>query len=62
VKTLLSRSSGKDSAWALRRLQSDDRQEVVGLLTTVNRDADRVAMHLFRPRHPASQFRRMNSA
>lgn len=48
VKTLLSWSSGKDSAWSLHRLQSDDRYEVVGLLTTVNRSADRVAMHAVR--------------
>lgn len=48
MKTLLSWSSGKDSAWTLHRLQSDDRYEVVGLLTTVNRDADRVAMHAVR--------------
>ena len=47
-KTLLSWSSGKDSAWTLHALRADDRYEVVGLLTTVNRDADRVAMHAVR--------------
>jgi uncharacterized protein (TIGR00290 family) len=48
VKTLLSWSSGKDSAWSLYRLQADDRYEVVGLLTTINSAADRVAMHAVR--------------
>jgi len=48
LKTLLSWSSGKDSAWALHTLRSDARYEVVGLVTTVNRAADRVAMHAVR--------------
>jgi len=48
LKTLLSWSSGKDSAWALHTLRSDPRYEVVGLVTTVNRAADRVAMHAVR--------------
>lgn len=48
LKTLLSWSSGKDSAWSLHRLRSDDRYQVVGLLTTINRVADRVAMHAVR--------------
>lgn len=48
LKTLLSWSSGKDSAWALRALRGDRRCEVVGLLTTINRAADRVAMHAVR--------------
>lgn len=47
-RTLLSWSSGKDSAWSLHRLRADDRYEVVGLLTTINRAADRVAMHAVR--------------
>ena len=47
-KTLLSWSSGKDSAWALHTLRQDPTVEVVGLLTTVNRDAGRVAMHAVR--------------
>lgn len=45
VKTLLSWSSGKDSAWALHLLRQDPDIEVVGLLTTVNAAFDRVAMH-----------------
>ena len=48
MKTLLSWSSGKDSAWTLQRLRSDERYEVVGLLTTINRVHDRVAMHAVR--------------
>ena len=45
---LLSWSSGKDSAWALHALQADPTVEVVGLLTTFNAEADRVAMHAVR--------------
>jgi uncharacterized protein (TIGR00290 family) len=47
-KALLSWSSGKDSAWALHVLRADHDLEVVGLLTTVNRQFDRVAMHAVR--------------
>jgi uncharacterized protein (TIGR00290 family) len=44
----LSWSSGKDSTMALAALREDPAVEVVGLLTTVNEDADRVAMHAVR--------------
>ncbi len=44
-KTLLSWSSGKDSAWALHTLQANPSIEVAGLLTTLNESAERVAMH-----------------
>jgi len=47
-KTLLSWSSGKDSAWALHRLRQQDDIEVVGLFTTVNAEFKRVAMHAVR--------------
>lgn len=47
-RTLLSWSSGKDSAWALHALRQSSELEVVGLLTTVNQVADRVAMHAVR--------------
>ena len=50
LKTLLSWSSGKDSAWTLHRLRCDERYEVVGLLTTINAVHDRVAMHAVRRR------------
>ena len=44
-KTLISWSTGKDSAWALHRLRQDPSVELVGLLTTINATFDRVAMH-----------------
>ncbi len=44
-RTLLSWSSGKDSAWSLHVLRQRAEVEVVGLLTTFNKLADRVAMH-----------------
>ncbi len=44
-RILLSWSSGKDSAWALHLLRQDSDYEVVGLLTTLNSEFDRVAMH-----------------
>lgn len=47
-KVLLSWSSGKDSAWALHLLSRDPALEVVGLVTTVNGEFDRVAMHAVR--------------
>jgi uncharacterized protein (TIGR00290 family) len=47
-KTLLSWSSGKDSAWALHRLQFQNDVEVVGLFTTINQAFNRVAMHAVR--------------
>jgi len=45
TRVLLSWSSGKDSAWALYQLQQDPDVEVVGLLTTFNREFDRSAIH-----------------
>lgn len=45
MKTILSWSSGKDSAWSLHTLRSDPSIEVVGLLTTINEAFGRVAMH-----------------
>jgi uncharacterized protein (TIGR00290 family) len=44
-RTLLSWSSGKDSAWSLYLLRNMPDYEVAGLLTTFNTSADRVAMH-----------------
>ncbi len=44
-RILLSWSSGKDSAWSLYLLRQRCEYEVVGLLTTFNGEADRVAMH-----------------
>jgi uncharacterized protein (TIGR00290 family) len=45
VKTLVSWSSGKDSAWTLEVLRRQGRCEIVGLVTTINDAFDRVAMH-----------------
>jgi len=45
VKTLLSWSSGKDSAWTLHVLRRDRAGDVAGLLTSVNETAGRVSMH-----------------
>jgi len=47
-RTLLSWSSGKDSAWALHMLRRDPAVELVGLFSTVNQRYDRVAMHATR--------------
>jgi len=47
-RVLLSWSSGKDSAWTLHVLRQDPTLEVAALLTTVNEDAGRVAMHAVR--------------
>ena len=47
MKVLVSWSTGKDSAWMLHLLRRQ-RIEVAGLLTTVNAEAQRVAMHAVR--------------
>ena len=47
-KTLLSWSSGKDSAWTLYRLQQDPEIEIVGLFTVINEKYDRASMHATR--------------
>ena len=44
-RALLSWSSGKDSAWMLHVLRQQNELELLGLLTTVNREFNRVAMH-----------------
>ena len=44
-KVLLSWSSGKDSAWTLQVLRQKNEVEVAGLLTTINEQFQRVAMH-----------------
>ncbi|MFP5210327.1 MAG: ATP-binding protein [Acidobacteriota bacterium] len=44
-RVLLSWSSGKDSAWALHVLRRDPAIELCGLLTTLNEQFQRVAMH-----------------
>jgi len=47
-KTLLSWSSGKDSAWALHLLQQNPRIELLGLFTVINQKYSRVSMHATR--------------
>lgn len=47
-KILLSWSGGKDSAWALHTLRLSEQFEIAGLLTTVNEQFRRVAIHGFR--------------
>lgn len=50
MKILVSWSSGKDSAWMLHVLKQDEVVEIGGLLTTMNEEFDRVAMHAVRRR------------
>jgi iron complex transport system substrate-binding protein len=45
MRTLLSWSTGKDSAWSLHVLRQQPNVEVEGLVTTINSAFDRVAMH-----------------
>jgi uncharacterized protein (TIGR00290 family) len=47
-RVLLSWSSGKDCAWALHLLRQDQAVEVVGLLTTLTAEYDRISMHAVR--------------
>lgn len=48
MKTLVSWSSGKDSAWTVHVLRGRVDVEIAGLLTTINESAARVAMHAVR--------------
>jgi uncharacterized protein (TIGR00290 family) len=57
ARTLLSWSSGKDSAWALHKLQHSNDIEVMGLFTTINRVHRRVAMHAVSDRLLRAQAR-----
>jgi diphthamide synthase (EF-2-diphthine--ammonia ligase) len=54
-KLLLSWSSGKDSAWTLHVLRQQNKYEIVGLVTTVNENFARVAMHGVREELLAAQ-------
>jgi uncharacterized protein (TIGR00290 family) len=47
-KTLVSWSSGKDSAWLVHVLRTMPEIEIGALLTTINQPAQRVAMHAVR--------------
>jgi len=57
MKTLVSWSSGKDSAWMLHLLKHDPAVHVGALLTTMNEEFDRVAMHAVRRRLLEEQSR-----
>ena len=48
MRVALSWSSGKDSAWSLHLLRQDPNVEVVALVTTLNEQFGRVAMHAVR--------------
>jgi len=48
MKTLVSWSSGKDSAWMVHVLRRRGDVEIGALLTTINESAQRVAMHAVR--------------
>lgn len=48
MKTLVSWSSGKDSAWMVHVLRQRGDVRIAGLLTTINESARRVAMHAVR--------------
>ena len=48
MKTIVSWSSGKDSAWMVHVLRGRSGIEVAALLTTINEPAQRVAMHAVR--------------
>jgi len=48
MKTLVSWSSGKDSAWTVHVLRQQPDVQMAGLLTTINESAQRVAMHAVR--------------
>jgi uncharacterized protein (TIGR00290 family) len=47
-RAVLSWSSGKDSAWMLHVLRQQAAYDIVGLVTTINTSAERVAMHAVR--------------
>jgi uncharacterized protein (TIGR00290 family) len=55
----MSWSSGKDSTTALDVIRRDDDVEVMGLLTTMNGEADRVAMHAVRRELVEAQAERL---
>ncbi len=44
-KVIISWSSGKDSAMALHEIQQNEEYEILGLLTTLTKDYDRISLH-----------------
>lgn len=59
-RALIAWSSGKDSAWALYRARNSDEFEVVGALTTITENFDRVSMHGVRREILEAQLRAAN--
>jgi len=57
TRVLLAWSSGKDSAWTLEVLRRDASVQVAGLLTTVDEESGRVAMHRVRDQLLEAQAR-----
>ena len=47
-KTLISWSTGKDSAWAYYQLKNQSEYDLVGLFCTINKEFSRTAMHAVR--------------
>ncbi|HTM65781.1 MAG TPA: hypothetical protein VL093_05660 [Flavipsychrobacter sp.] len=60
MKTVLNWSSGKDAAMAYFLLQQNTQYEVVQLLTTINKENDRIVMHGVRESLLEMQATRMN--
>jgi uncharacterized protein (TIGR00290 family) len=58
-RTLLSWSTGKDSAWGLHLLRQDPAFHVEALVTSFNREAGRVAMHAVRRELAETQAERL---
>ena len=59
-KTLMSWSTGKDSAWTYYQLQKNPNYEVLGLFCTVNQKFERTAMHGVRIELLKKQAQAMN--
>ena len=60
IKTVLNWSSGKDAALACHLLRQDKQYEVSCLLTSVNKEQDRVVMHGVREEMLDAQAQRIN--
>ncbi len=60
LKTYFNWSTGKDSAFALYSLLKDDRYSLDLLLTSVNKDFDRVSMHGLRRELLEAQIKEVN--
>ncbi len=59
AKTLVSWSTGKDSAWALYLAQRDPAMQLAGIFCTVNKEFKRTAMHAVRIELLKKQARRL---